>query len=425
MVTTRLRFLVVVAASVAVFTGGVAAHASGGTSVSTKPASFTPRLASSDTQIDQIAQCGSTMYATGMFTKIAAAGGTTYSRGNAFSFSASTGVVSTWNPNVNGEVRAIAFSSNCGTAYLGGVFTKVGSSAVTNLAAVSTSTGAVVSSFRPQPDYEVFALAVTGPQLLVGGEFKTVGGGTRTALASVSPTTGALGSYVNLQISGNEGTESGMTRVFKLVVNPAGTRALVMGNFSSVGGSARRQAFVIDLGASTATLDAWYAPDLEKTCSAKESYYVRAGTWSTDGSRIYLATTGDKGASPLCDSASAFSSAATGKQSPLWINPTGCDSLYAVAADASSVYVGGHERFADNAHGCNKAGPGAVDRPGVGAISTSSGTAQAWNPTRSRGHGADDALRTSAGLWIASDDYLGADNCAGIYHPGLCFFPNG
>ena len=32
----------------------------------------------------------------------------------------------------------------------------------------------------------------------------------------------------------------------------------------------------------------------------------------------------------------------------LWINYTGCDSLYSTAADTSTAYFGGHERWVDN-----------------------------------------------------------------------------
>jgi hypothetical protein len=52
------------------------------------------------------------------------------------------------------------------------------------------------------------------------------------------------------------------------------------------------------------------------------------------------------------------------------------------------------------------------------------GKANAWNPTRDRGHGADDAIRTAAGLWVVSDTFYSSVKCGGEYHPGICFFPN-
>lgn len=401
------------------------AQASGGASVSQSAAAFTPFITSANSQVDQIVQCGSTMYAVGSFTQVGVPSGARYARSNAFSFSATTGAVTSWNPTVNGTVSGVALSSNCATAYLGGTFTSVHASSVTNLAAVNTSTGALVSGFRPQPNKTVYSLVLHGSQLIAGGAFAAIGGAARTALASVSASTGAITTYTNVAVSGVIPGNSGATRVFKLRASPNGARVLAMGNFAHVSGAARQQAFIADFGATSTSLDAWNAPSLSQPCGTAEVYYVRAGTWSPDGSRVYFATTGRAGHSPLCDAASAFSSSSSGTLSPIWINKTGCDSLFSVAADSGAVYVGGHERWANNEKGCNSAGAGSVPRQGVGAMSVGTGRALAWNPTRARGHGADDALRTSAGLWIASDDFFGSVQCAGKYHPGICFFPNG
>ena len=101
----------------------------------------------------------------------------------------------------------------------------------------------------------------------------------------------------------------------------------------------------------------------------------------------------------------------------------GCDSLLSVVADASTVYVGGHQRWLNNENGCDAAGTGAVSRPGIGGISPATGRATSWNPTRSRGVGADDLVLAFNGLWIASDDKNGATQCGREYHPGICYLP--
>ena len=50
--------------------------------------------------------------------------------------------------------------------------------------------------------------------------------------------------------------------------------------------------------------------------------------------------------------------------------------------------------------------------------------ALSFNPTRSRGFGADDMILTGAGLWIASDNYENAQYCGGVPgHSGICFLP--
>jgi hypothetical protein len=41
------------------------------------------------------------------------------------------------------------------------------------------------------------------------------------------------------------------------------------------------------------------------------------------------------------------------------------------------------------------------------------------------GFGADDMLRASAGLWIASDNFDGSVTCDDVTgHAGICFLPN-
>src|SRR5215831_13011421 len=64
--------------------------------------------------IRELVPCGGTMYAVGRFTSIKH-NSTIYTRNNIFSFSASGGFgVTSWAPNVNGQVNAIAFNgSDC------------------------------------------------------------------------------------------------------------------------------------------------------------------------------------------------------------------------------------------------------------------------------------------------------------------------
>lgn len=404
-----------------------AAEASAGASVSATPSAVMPYITSADSNVAQLVQCGSTMYAVGAFTQVGRPGGLRYARRNAFSFNAVTGAVSAWNPSPSGRVESVAVSSDCATVYLAGAFVTVGgTSSSPNLAKVNSTSGVADTAFRPAANKEVDTVLVQGGRLLVGGLFTSIGGASRQKMASLSLTTGAASTYLTMPVAGRIPGNSGATRIFKFRLSPTGTRVLAMGNFATIGGQARSQIFMMDLGASAATLDAWYSPTLAKPCDeTTEPYYVRAATWSPDSSRVYLATTGFKGLSPLCDAAVAFSSASSSTLNPIWINKTGCDSLYAVAADATTVYIAGHERYIDNPAACDTLGPGASDRPGVGAISPTTGHSVAWNPTRSRGHGADDLLRTSAGLWIASDTYLNSTSCGLKYHPGICFFPNG
>lgn len=396
-----------------------------GASVSTNPADFTPQVMGGSSTVRQLVQCGAMMYAVGTFSSVAAPGHAAVSRNNVFSFNASTGAISSWNPNANGTVYSVAVNSNCSNAYIGGTFKTVHGTSMPYLAKIDTTTGAVVTAWAPRPNSSVLGVAIGNNQVFAGGYFTKIGGGSRSFLATLSAGPGALTSYSTLAVSGQvQGTSPAALQTYRLVMNPAANRLLVVGAFTRVNGQTRMQAFIADLGSTSVTLDSWYAPGLTGGCSANFAWFVRAGNWSPDGGHIYLATTGVKGKSPYCDTVAQFSSASNGNTKEDWINKTGCDSLYAVAADATSVYIGGHERWMSNPNGCDSKGPGALDRPGVGAVQTANGQATSWNPTRDRGHGADWAIRTSAGLWVASDTYYNSVRCGGEYHPGICFFPN-
>jgi hypothetical protein len=390
-------------------------------SVSATAAAWTPYIVSSNSTVKQIAQCGNTMYAVGQFTQVGGKNQANVTRNNVFAFDATTGKISTWNPNANSTVDAISLSADCSTAYLGGAFTNVHGTSITRLAKVSTSTGAVDTTFHSSPSGEVLSLVQAQGRLFVGGQFATISGTSRPALATVNLTTGAIDNYTTIAIAGTLPDSS--RKIWSMRLSPSGSKLLLNGSFLTVNGQVRRQLFVVDLGASSATLDAWYAPALTQTCAASETLYAKGIAWSPDSQFIYIATTGYKGASPLCDATAKFSATANGNQTALWINLTGCDSLYTVVADDTNVYVGGHQRWLSNPNACDKAGPGAASRPGVGSLFASNGTVTPWNPTRSRGKGATDLLLTPAGLWVASDNFYGATQCNHVFHPGICFFP--
>jgi hypothetical protein len=365
------------------------------------------------------------MYAVGTFTTVKK-GSTTFTRNNAFSFSAvAPYAVTSWNPNVNGTVNSIALSANCASAYLGGTFTSVGGTMVKNIAEVSAGTGAVVNAFGHSAAGEVDTLAVSGTHLLAGGAFLGINGSTADPyLASLNLTTGKNDGFAHLAISGNYG--NGGTKVYNQQISHGGTLDLFEGTFTSAGGQARRQIFMLSLAGPSATVTPWTSAEFNQDCATVELFYVRAASWSPSDQTVYVATTGYKPATGpdtgLCDAAAAFP-ATQASVSHLWVNYTGCDSMYSTAADASTAYFAGHERYASNSQGCDGAGPGAISAPGMVGLSPATG-AVTYNPTRDRGLGADGMLVTSAGLWVASDNLAGSQNCGHVAgHAGICFLP--
>ena len=418
-----------------------------------------PATTSTTEQIRQIAQCGNTMYAVGSFSVVKRQS-TSYTRNNVFSFSATAPyAVTSWAPAVNGTVNSITFNGgNCSHAYIGGKFTAIGSTTVKNIAEIDTTTGNVVTAFGHSASGQIETLASYQNHILAGGYFAGVNGSTADPfMASLNPTTGKNDGFVHLSISGNyqyPGVGTNTTNIYNQELSHGGTLDLVMGDFTSVGGQPRQQIFMLNLATAPASVTAWTSPQWDGSqgeatpqnpnngypyqCATVEPFYIQAAAWSPDDGTVYIATTGyhpngwPTGSAPrngLCDAAAAFPAT----QAPVlanWINYTGCDSLFAAAADSAAVYIGGHERYASNPNGCDFLGSGGFNAPGIAGLNpgtgdlmlNSDGTAGLYS--RGRGLGADDMLITSAGLWIASDNYQGTQMCGGANGlGGLCLLP--
>ena len=419
---------------------GTAAAQSG--PVSPHPDNGTPALASTGTiqQIRQLVACGGTMYAVGTFTSITQ-GGQTFTRNNVFSFKQTPPYsITSWKPSVNGTVNSIQLTSDCNHAFIGGKFSNVDGSSAHNIAYIRTYNNTMVESWPHSARGPVNTiLRVPHNHLLVGGLFTRINGTGRNFYVSLNPGTGKDDGYVDLNVSGHyvyPGVVTNNTEVYNQQLSPDGGHVLVEGTFTSVQGNRRQQIFMLNLG-NHGNVSDWYSNEFNKFCAAKHPFYVKTAAWAPDMSAVYVATTGK---SPdnwnhsfpltgLCDAVAAFPGNRVGGLSHDWINYTGCDSLYSVAADSSTVYVGGHERWANNSNACNGQGPGAVPAQGMGGF-TSGGTLRknaagtAGLYSRDRGLGADDMLVTGAGLWIASDNQGGSDACGGVGgHAGICFLP--
>jgi hypothetical protein len=440
--------------------------ASGG--VSAEAALGTPQLNKTGTSqevIRQLVQCGSTMYAVGRFTQISQAGVVSI-RNNVFSFSATAPyTITPWAPNVNGQVNAIAFNgSDCTHAYIGGKFTSINGTTVSNIAeidATPTSKGNVVPGFGTNADSEVWTMVYANGHLLTGGDFIHVNGTKENHFASLNPLTGADDHFIQLNISGTYQycapggkpctDPNNRPQVYNQQLSHGGTLDLVEGRFTSVGGQPRQQVFMLNVAGTKATVTGWTSPEWDGSdtahypyfqCVTNQAFYIRTGAWSPDDSTVYLATTGyhpvltntnpRKG---LCDSVTAWP-ATTGKVFHKWIEYSGCDSYYTVSADNAAVYAAGHPRWAENSNGCDQQGPGAIADAGLqgfspadGSLELNTGGTALYTMTRAN---ADNMLVTSAGLWIGSTNRYTVNKCGDLTgppghnaadHAGICFLP--
>jgi PKD repeat protein len=430
-----------------------ATQAQQSTVVSAVPATYTPDV--NDGEVDAIAQSGPDVVLGGTFDSVSAHGSSaSTSVSNLTAFVAGTGtLVSTFKAVTNGKVETAIAGPVSGTVYVGGDFTSI-DGVTSSLALISTTTGAIVSGWTsPATNGSVQSLVLRGSQLFVAGAFTTVAGVSHGGLAVLNPATGALTAFATPAFTGHHNylvncnpatlpppppghppyTCANSSPGLKSIdVNPAATRLIAVGNFTSVSGAARDQVALLDLSATGATVDpSWKTLAYTAGCTAIAfDTYMRAVQFSADGSYFVIVTTG-RGAMTLnsdgtpnnCDSAARFNTSDTGTNvAPTWIDYSGSDTFHSIAITGTAVYVGGHQRWMNDSLGNDHALEGSVPRPGIAALDPINGLPLAWNPGRNpRGQGTFALLATSDGLYVGSDtDYIGNRQ---YLHRKIAFFP--
>jgi hypothetical protein len=389
--------------------------------VSENPANFTPMVIDgggvNHTQTLALFQIGSTMFAGGIFALVQNSAQTqTLNRSNVFSFNATTGAINSFAPSVDGAVWGITGTGS--SVYIAGTFKNVNGVARRGVAKLDAATGAVDTAVKANLKGNVSEIRLVGNRLIIGGKFGK-------HLAALNPTTGADTGYITTDIEGTVASNAGPTDVYRFAVNAAGSKLVAIGNFTSVDGRSQRRAFMLDLGTSSATLNAWYYTPLANSCRASTlPAYLRDVDFSPDGSYFVIVATGYIPFSggvgrDICDAAARFETNIANPFRPTWINYSGGDTFQSVAATGAAVYVQGHFRALDNPNGTDGPLPGSSPREGIGAIDPVGGKALPWNPGKTRAIGGKDFLATSAGLWVASD---GA-RIGGELHDNIALMP--
>jgi hypothetical protein len=385
--------------------------------VSEQPSPNTPHVL--DGSVDAFAQIGDVMYAGGAFTQVTSPDGATrYDRPYLVAFNVQTGEILPDTPTPNRKVLALEASPDGNALYIGGRFTKLDGVPADRLTKWDLTSGRVDPDFQPRIDgRRVSDLGFANGMVIVAGAFPE-------RLVALDPQTGRDTGYLDLSITGNaSGADDGYwPDVYRFAINPQQDRMVIIGNFGRVDLLPRTQIALIKLRSKGAELSNWYSRRWSMRCASHTPWYTRDVDWMPDGRHFVVVTTGHNfpGTSRLCSSASMWSDGAFASAEPVWVNYTGGNSLYSVAATSAAVYVSGHPRWLNNPDGDKSRGPGAVKRTGIGAIDPSSGLALAWNPTRTRGHGAQVLYPTDDGLWVGSD----TDRFAGEYHGRIALAPS-
>jgi hypothetical protein len=324
-------------------------------------------------------------------------------------------------------------AGNSTTVYVAGKFTQFapssGAAGTTRkgVAAVNANTGALVSTFNAHVcqgggGCQVDNLNLVQGALWLAGGFSHLASHAQAALAFVDPGTGALRAG-QLSISGQVTTTTA-TKVAQAAINPQQTQAVIIGNFTSVGGATRDDVAVLNLnGSGGATLNAWNDPTNLAASAANcrgTDTWARGVDWDPTGTYFDIAASGGGGFNAfgnygaLCDAFSRFKSDSNPNTPyPLIVNLTGFDSLFTVQDTGNVAYTGGHNKSLNHAVYINgkKVAATQEDHYGLGAIDVKPGdpgygkAITSWNNTTStgRGEGWKGSLTTSAGLWMGGD----------------------
>jgi hypothetical protein len=292
-----------------------------------------------------LARSGSTVYLGGVFAGANAVNGA-LTRNNAAAVDATSGVATSWDPDLNGAVAAIAVAGS--TVYLGGAFAganAVNGSLTRNRLAAVDATTALALPWDPNANNTVNSLAVSGASVFIGGDFSgaaAIDGKTRTRVAAVDGETGVATNFAP-DVNGTVGTLAVL-----------GSNLYIGGAFSSVGGAARHNAAAVDIP-SGGGVTSW-APEPTD----------RVSGLTISGSTVYLAgnfkVLGGQPRSFL-GAVNAITGAVTD------FNPHASSIAVSVAVADSTVYAGGLFTMVNP-----------VFRSNAAAIDLTTGEPTAWDP---------------------------------------------
>ncbi len=239
-------------------------------------------LALPTTQINGIAWSqavvGNTVYVGGSFTSARPAGSPRGSketpRSNLLAYDVTSGaLITSFAPKLNGQVKVVVASPDKSRIYAGGDFTTADGVSRSRIAAYSTATGKLITTFAAGLNGEVTSIAATNGTVYVSGNFSTAGpsASPRGRLAAFSAATGMLSRWAP---SVNDEPNA-------LLLTPNRATVVIGGRFTKVNGVPAQG--ISAVAASNGALIAWPVNKLIHNGNAKSGIY----SLSADSDTIY------------------------------------------------------------------------------------------------------------------------------------------
>jgi hypothetical protein len=291
-----------------------------------------------DGPVHDIAVGGGNVYISGYFENV---GG--QPRNYLAALDATTGAVTGWDPDpdyYDPYYSDLAYAG--GIVYTGSSFSFIGGQPRNNLAALDATTGAA-TAWNPNPNSQVYALAVDGSTVYAGGSFSSIGGQPRSYLAALDATTGAAALW-------NPGPNSA---IYNLAYESGAVYAC--GFFNNIGGQPRNYVAAVDA-----------ATGLANAFDPNPSYfYAYDASFAIDGSTVYISGDfQDMGGQPRNHLAAL--DAATGAATAWDPNPD--RTVRTLSLSGGNLFAGGYFNLV-----------GGVERDCLAALDAS-GRPTGWNP---------------------------------------------
>lgn len=293
---------------------------------------------------------GDRIFVAGTFSSIIDPSGRSYPAQNLAVFSATTGAADlSFAGGTNNTVTSLATDGGS-TLYLGGTFGTVNGQTRKGLAALDTTSGAL-RAWNPSVagTGQVDAVAWSSGSVYAGGNFSSVSGGGGTSQAYVAKVDASTGAVDASWTPAPDG------RVRALTVAADGTSRLFLGgDFTSVSAKASTNKVAAVALSGTGAVDTGF-----KAAATNAGSYAPVFDLTSDGARVYTATAGSGGA---CAALNVTSGAL------VWSDHSN-GNMQSVRLTGGQLYCAGHFSGTGSFLGQTRYKLAAVD-PATGALSS-------------------------------------------------------